>query len=153
MSARTLLMAAGGYRQGPPGASLDLSFMTPGTLDPRITFTRASTGTYFDATGTMQTAAPIRRAWTTILVTHLRRGMLIEETAKHPDIQQRRLHRWRLGTGSRHGDARAAGCPGRNRCTNAAGRDDGKLGALRGTECRHYLCRNIICVVSVCQGR
>jgi hypothetical protein len=38
-----------------PGATLDLSFMTPGMLDPRITFTRASTATYFDSTGTMRT--------------------------------------------------------------------------------------------------
>jgi hypothetical protein len=40
----------------PAGATLNLSFMTPGTLDPRISFTRASVGTYFDATGTMQSA-------------------------------------------------------------------------------------------------
>ena len=59
-----------GYQTFPPGPllganqgaapgnspTLDLSFMNPGVLDPRITFTRASTGTYFDSTGTMQTA-------------------------------------------------------------------------------------------------
>jgi hypothetical protein len=47
----------------PAGATLDLSFMTPGTLDPRITFTRASTGTYFDSAGTMQTAAINAPRW------------------------------------------------------------------------------------------
>jgi hypothetical protein len=36
--------------------SLDLNFLS-GVLDSRISFTRASTATYFDATGTMQTAA------------------------------------------------------------------------------------------------
>src|SRR4029077_7146938 len=35
------------------GPSLDIVFSGP-TLDPRLTFTRASTATYFDATGTMQ---------------------------------------------------------------------------------------------------
>jgi hypothetical protein len=42
----------------PPGASLDLSFMSPGTLDPRITFTRAAgPATYFDASGVLRMAA------------------------------------------------------------------------------------------------
>lgn len=37
--------------------SLDLNFASRSPLDPRIAFTRASGSTYFDATGTMQTAA------------------------------------------------------------------------------------------------
>jgi hypothetical protein len=41
----------------PSGATLGLNFMQPGALDPRITFTRASTATYTDASGTIQTAA------------------------------------------------------------------------------------------------
>ena len=64
---------------GPPGATLSLSFMQPGTLDPRITFTRASTATYFDATGTMQTAATNTPRWDYDPVTHVLRGLLIEE--------------------------------------------------------------------------
>ena len=40
-----------------PGKTLDLSFMTPGTLPSGVVFTRASTATYFDSTGTLQTAA------------------------------------------------------------------------------------------------
>ena len=63
----------------PPGASLDLNFMFPGTLDPRITFTRASTATYTDATGTIQTAAVNAPRWDYDPVTHALRGVLIEE--------------------------------------------------------------------------
>jgi hypothetical protein len=60
-------------------ASLDLSFMTPGTLPPNVTFTRASTATYFDSTGTMQTAATNTPRWDYDPVTHALRGLLIEE--------------------------------------------------------------------------
>jgi hypothetical protein len=63
----------------PPGATLNLNFMTPGTLDPRITFTRASTATYFDSTGTMQTAAINAPRWDYDPATLLLRGLLMEE--------------------------------------------------------------------------
>jgi hypothetical protein len=63
----------------PQGVTLDLSFMAPGSLDTRITFTRASTGTYFDSTGTMRTAAINAPRWDYDPVTHALRGMLIEE--------------------------------------------------------------------------
>ena len=63
----------------PPGASLSLNFMTPGTLDPRITFTRASTGTYFDSTGTMQTAAVNQPRWDYDPVSLQLRGLLLED--------------------------------------------------------------------------
>jgi hypothetical protein len=39
------------------GPSLNLQFAGSTTLDPRITFTRASTGTYFDSAGVLQSAA------------------------------------------------------------------------------------------------
>ena len=71
--------SAGGNAALPPGVSLDLSFMTPGTLDPRITFTRASTATYTDASGTIQTAATNAPRWDYDPVTHQMRGLLIEE--------------------------------------------------------------------------
>ena len=62
---------------GPP--SLDLSFMTPGSLDGRITFTRASTATYFDVTGTLQTATANTPRWDYDPVTHALRGLLMED--------------------------------------------------------------------------
>ena len=62
----------------PPGVTLDLDFMV-GALDPRITFTRASTGTYFDATGTMQTAAVNVPRWDYDPNTLALRGLLFEE--------------------------------------------------------------------------
>jgi hypothetical protein len=63
---------------GKAGPSLDLSFMTPGTLDPRLTFTRASVGTYFDSGGVMQTAAINAPRWDYDPVTHVLRGLLLE---------------------------------------------------------------------------
>ena len=71
----------GGVRgpSGPPGKTLDLNFMFPGTLDPRITFTRASTATYTDASGVIQTAAVNAPRWDYDPVTHALRGLLIEE--------------------------------------------------------------------------
>ena len=63
----------------PPGVTLDLSFMAAGALDPRVTFTRASTATYFDASGTMRTAAINAPRWDYDPVTHALRGLLIEE--------------------------------------------------------------------------
>jgi len=41
----------------PYPATLDLSFLGRDTLDPRITFTRASNATYFDSAGVLQSAA------------------------------------------------------------------------------------------------
>jgi hypothetical protein len=64
----------------PPGATLSLDFLTtPGTLDPRITFTRASTATYFNSAGTMQTVSGNTPRWDYDPVTHALRGLLIEE--------------------------------------------------------------------------
>ena len=53
--------------------------MTPGTLPSGVTFTRASTATYFDSTGTMQTAATNAPRWDYDPVTLGLRGLLIEE--------------------------------------------------------------------------
>ena len=59
--------------------ALDLSFLTPGTLPPNVTVTRASVGTYFDASGTIQTAPANTPRWDYDPVTHALRGLLIEE--------------------------------------------------------------------------
>jgi hypothetical protein len=60
-------------------SSLDLTFMVPGSLDPRITFTRASTATYFNSAGVMQTAATNAPRWDHDATTRALRGLLIEE--------------------------------------------------------------------------
>jgi hypothetical protein len=59
------------------GPTLSLDFMTPGTLDPRITFTRASSATYTDASGVIQTAATNAPRWD--YANGVLRGLLIEE--------------------------------------------------------------------------
>jgi len=59
-------------------ASLDMSFLG-GPLDPRVTFTRASTGTYFDVNGTLQTAASDVPRFDYDPITHAPLGLLIEE--------------------------------------------------------------------------
>ena len=64
----------------PAGLTLDLSFMTPGTLPSGVVFTRASTATYFDAAGVMQTATTNTPRWDYDPVTHVLNGLLIEES-------------------------------------------------------------------------
>jgi len=59
------------------GPTLSLDFMQPGALDSRITFTRASTATYTDASGVIQTAATNAPRWD--YAGGVLRGLLIEE--------------------------------------------------------------------------
>ncbi len=66
-----------GAVRGGLGPSLDLNFLT-GALDPRLTFTRAGTGTYFDAAGVMQAAAANEPRFDHDPVTLKPRGLLIE---------------------------------------------------------------------------
>jgi hypothetical protein len=69
-----------GWTAGVEAAALDLSFMTPGTLDPRITFSRAAgSATYIDATGTIQTAGTNVPRFDYDPLSHALRGLLIEE--------------------------------------------------------------------------
>ena len=65
--------------------TLDLSFMTPGSLPSGVAFTRASTATYFDATGTLQTAAINAPRWDYDPVTLVLNGLLIEEARTNID--------------------------------------------------------------------
>ncbi len=60
--------------------SLDLSFMTPGTMPSGVTFTRASTAKYFDVSGTMQSAAANAPRWDYNPTSHALNGLLIEES-------------------------------------------------------------------------
>ena len=62
--------------------------MTPGSLPAGVTFTRASTATYFDATGTMQTAAANTPRWDYDPVTHALNGLLIEEQRTNSAAEQ-----------------------------------------------------------------
>jgi hypothetical protein len=69
----------GGVRRtGPPGVTLDLNFMAAGNMPAGIAFTRASTATYTDAAGTIQSAAVNTPRWDYDPVTHALRGVLIE---------------------------------------------------------------------------
>ena len=59
--------------------TLTLDFTVPGTLPSGVVFARASTATYFDSTGTMQTAATNAPRWDYDPVTLGLKGLLIEE--------------------------------------------------------------------------
>jgi len=59
--------------------TLDLNFAATKSLDPRITFTRASSGTYFDSNGVLQTATVNTPRFDHNPVTKESLGLLIEE--------------------------------------------------------------------------
>ena len=73
------LVADASSFNGGGGPALGLDFMTPGVLDPRITFTRASTATYFDSAGVLRTATTNAPRWDYDPATLALRGLLIEE--------------------------------------------------------------------------
>jgi hypothetical protein len=63
------------------GPSLDMDFAGSGVLDSRITFTRAAgPATYFDSSGVLQTAGTNVPRFDYDPVTHVAKGLLIEET-------------------------------------------------------------------------
>lgn len=79
---------------GAAGASLDLSFMSSGTLPSGVVFTRASTATYFDATGTLRTAAINAPRWDYDPATHALLGLLIEEARTNIALQSANISTW-----------------------------------------------------------
>jgi hypothetical protein len=76
---RGMVADASSFNGGGGGPSLSLDFMTPGTLSPLITFIRASTATYFDSAGVMQTAAVNAPRWDYDPATLQLRGLLLED--------------------------------------------------------------------------
>ena len=67
-------------RNRDPIPAMSLLFARDKALDPRVTFTRASSGTYFDASGVMQTASTDVARFTHDPVTGQSLGLLIEES-------------------------------------------------------------------------
>lgn len=64
------------FQNGRP--ALDLNLLL-GSLDARVTFTRASQATFFDITGTLQTAANNVPRFDYDPITHVLKGLLVEE--------------------------------------------------------------------------
>jgi hypothetical protein len=94
-----------GTRPGPLSSAgaptLNLDFMsTPGTLDPRITFTRASTATYSNSAGVMQTAAISAPRWDYNPSTLALNGLLIEEARTNLAQQSANASLWAPGGGT-----------------------------------------------------
>lgn len=77
-------LGAGSVTGASPSLNLDF---TSGALDSRITFTRASTATYFDSTGTMQSAATNTPRFDYDPASLQMRGLLIEEARTNSFVQ------------------------------------------------------------------
>lgn len=73
----TCIASAGGGRRALP--TLDLQFAATKALDPRITFTRASTATYVDSSGVIQTASSGAARFDHNPITGESLGLLVEE--------------------------------------------------------------------------
>jgi hypothetical protein len=71
--------------------TLNLDFANSGKLDPRITFTRASTATYFDKLGVLRTASNNEPRFDYDPVTLEAKGLLIEETRQNLALWNRDL--------------------------------------------------------------
>ena len=80
-----------GFGCGPPPPALDWNFARDKALDSRLTFTRASDGTYFDSAGVLQTATTneARFDHDPALLTSL--GLLIEEQRTNLALQSEDL--------------------------------------------------------------
>jgi len=74
--------------------TLDLKFAQDKTLDPRITFTRASSGTYVDENGVIQTAASGEARFDHDPETGESLGLLVEESSTNYDKNSAVLGLW-----------------------------------------------------------
>lgn len=97
--------------------ALDLDF-TQATMPGGVTFTRASTATYFDVTGTLQTAATNAARLDYDPVTHLPRGLLVEEARTNLFLQSGDFTN---ASWLKVNATLAAGTPGPNGATTGSG--------------------------------
>jgi hypothetical protein len=80
--------------------SLDLRFALAKKLDPRITFTRGSTGTYFGPDGLMRTAGVNEPRFDHDPVTGQSLGLLVEEQRTNLLLDSNNFSNWTLQSGS-----------------------------------------------------
>ena len=79
--------------------SLDLNFAQTKRLDPRITYSRASSGTYFDSTGLLKSAATNEARFDHDPTTGESLGLLVEEARTNSSIYSEQLpYGWRANT-------------------------------------------------------
>jgi hypothetical protein len=80
--------------------SLLLDFANSGVLDPRVTFTRPTGGTYFGPDGVLRTAQANAPRFDYNPATLAAQGLLIEEQRKNLLTYSQDLSSWSLGTGT-----------------------------------------------------
>jgi hypothetical protein len=80
--------------------TLDLNFALTKTLDPRVTFTRASTATYFDSAGVLRSAAINEPRFDYNPATLVAQGLLIEDQRTNLLLQSEDLSTTWAATGS-----------------------------------------------------
>ena len=89
VGAAGLWNGATGLEDGGGGPSLNLTLTS--TLDPRITFTRASSGTYFNSSGVLTTASTDTARFDYNPATLAAKGLLIEEARTNVFVRSQEL--------------------------------------------------------------